>query len=281
MSRIAERFAALGERGRAALIPFLTAGDPDLDTTYELALAVEAGGADLLEIGVPFSDPMADGPTLQRAYERALRAGTTLPGVLELVGRIRERSDLPIVLFGYYNPFLRYGLTQFGRDARAAGVDGILCVDLPPEEAGELKAVTDASGLDLVFLLAPTSGPDRIRKVTAVSRGFVYVVSVTGVTGARAHLPEAVPGLVERVKARTALPVAVGFGISVPAQAAWVASFADGAVVGSALADLIERHADRPSRAARVEQFIRELKAAMEATRGVGNSGGGPRAADA
>jgi tryptophan synthase alpha chain len=280
MSRIGECFAALAHRGRAALVPFLTAGDPDLETTQELALAAEAGGADLLEIGVPFSDPMADGPTLQRAYERALRAGTTLPRILELVGRIRRRSELPIVLFGYYNPFLRYGVERFAHDARAAGADGVLCVDLPPEEAGELKAATDASGLDLVFLLAPTSGPDRIRKVTAVSRGFVYVVSVTGVTGARARLPEEVPRVVGRVKARTTLPVAVGFGIGVPAQAAWVASFADAAVVGSALAALIEGHADSASLAARVEGFVRELKDAMEAARG-GRSGGAPRAAGA
>ena len=262
--RIEERFAALAAQRRAALIPFLTAGDPDLEATPELVLAAEAGGADLIELGVPFSDPMADGPTLQRAYERALRAGTTLPRILEIVSRVRACSAIPIVLFGYYNPFLRYGLEPFVRDALAAGVDGVLCVDLPPEEAAEFIAVAEPAGLDLVFLLAPTSGPSRIRAVTAVSRGFVYVVSVTGVTGARDRLPETVRGLVGAVKARTSLPVAVGFGISMPAQAAWVASFADAAVVGSALADLIERHRDRLSLAARVEQFVRDLRDAMD-----------------
>ena len=263
MGRIEERFALLARRGEAALIPFLTAGDPDLETTLALALAAEAGGADLLEIGVPFSDPMADGPTLQRAYARALRRGASLPRVLELVAGIRERSAIPIVLFGYYNPFFRYGVERFARDARAAGVDGILCVDLPPEEAAELAAATAPVGLDLVFLLAPTSGPDRIRKVTTASRGFVYVVSVTGVTGARSSLPAGLPELVSRVKARTTLPVAVGFGIGAPEQAAWVSSFADAAVVGSALADLIERQADAATLPVQVREFVATLKSAM------------------
>jgi len=265
MGRIEERFALLARRGEAALIPFLTAGDPDLETTLALALAAEAGGADLLEIGVPFSDPMADGPTLQRAYARALQRGASLPRVLELVAGIRERSAIPIVLFGYYNPFFRYGVERFARDARAAGVDGILCVDLPPEEAAELAAAMAPVGLDLVFLLAPTSGPDRIRKVTTASRGFIYVVSVTGVTGARSSLPAGLPELVSRVKARTTLPVAVGFGIGAPEQAAWVSSFADAAVVGSALADLIERQADAATLPVQVREFVATLKSAMRA----------------
>lgn len=263
MGRIGDCFAALSGRGEAALIPFLTAGDPTLETTWELALAAEAGGADLLEIGVPFSDPMADGPTLQRAAARALQAGASLPRVLELVARLRERSEIPVVLFGYCNPFYRYGLERFADDAQAAGVDGVLCVDLPPEEAGEVKAETDRAGLDLAFLLAPTSGLRRIRKVTSVSRGFVYVVSVTGVTGARSRLPATVPRLVRRVQEHTPLPVAVGFGISAPDQAAWVASFADAAVVGSALADLIERCPDPLTLSGRVERFVTELKGAM------------------
>jgi tryptophan synthase alpha chain len=263
MGRIEGRFAILARRGEAALIPFLTAGDPDLDTVLSLVLAAEAGGADLLEIGVPFSDPMADGPTLQRAYARALRGGTSLPRVLELVTEIRKRSEIPLVLFGYYNPFYRYGVDRFARDARAAGVDGVLCVDLPPEEAAELRAATDPLAIDLVCLLAPTSGRERIRKVTATSRGFVYVVSVTGVTGARASLPRGLPEIVARVKARTALPVAVGFGISAPQQAAWVASFADAAVVGSALAELIERHGPARTLPAQVREFVAALKRAM------------------
>jgi tryptophan synthase alpha chain len=263
LGRIGERFSALAARGDAALIPYLTAGDPDLDTTSVLVQAVEAGGADLLEIGVPFSDPMADGPTLQRAFTRSLAAGTSLPRILEMVGSIRKHTEIPIVLFGYYNPFFRYGVDRFAADAQAAGVDGILCVDLPPEEAGEFKCCTDRSDLDLVFLLAPTSGPQRIRKVTGVARGFVYVVSVTGVTGARAQLPAAVPRFVRTVRTATTLPVAVGFGISAPEQAAWVASFADAAVVGSALADLIERHPDRATLPGRVEAFVADIKHAM------------------
>jgi tryptophan synthase alpha chain len=267
MGRIEKCFATLRNRGQTALIPFLTAGDPGLDVTCELALAAEAGGADLLEIGVPFSDPMADGPTLQRAYARALEGGASLPRVLELVGRIREHSEMPIVLFGYYNPFFRYGLRQFTADALAVGVDGVLCVDLPPEEAGELQAATDGTDLDQIFLLAPTSDRGRIRKVAAAAKGFVYAVSVTGVTGARAELPADVPGLVERIRAWTALPVAIGFGIGVPAQAAWVASFADAAVVGSALASLIEQHPDPRTLADAVRGFCAELKGAMDAVR--------------
>jgi tryptophan synthase alpha chain len=270
MGRIGEAFAARARGGQAALVPFLTAGDPDLDATRALALAAEAGGADVLELGVPFSDPMADGPTLQRAYGRALRTGTSLARILEVVATLRARTRIPIVLFGYYNPFYRYGVERFVRDATSAGVDGVLCVDLPPEEAAEFQCVADPAALDMVFLLAPTSGADRIRTVTAVSRGFVYVVSVTGVTGARRQLPEAVPALVARVKARTALPVAVGFGISAPAQAAWVASFADGVVVGSALADLIECHEPGTSLPARVEAFVGEMRHAIDGARARG-----------
>lgn len=275
MGRIGEAFAARGRDGQAALVPFLTAGDPDLDATRALVLAAEAGGADVLELGVPFSDPMADGPTLQRAYGRALGTGTSLARILEVVAALRTRTRIPIVLFGYYNPFYRYGVERFVRDATSAGVDGVLCVDLPPEEAAELQCVADPAALDLVFLLAPTSGADRIRTVTAVSRGFVYVVSLTGVTGARRQLPAAVPALVARVKARTSLPVAVGFGISAPAQAAWVASFADGVVVGSALADLIERHESRASLPARVETFVGEMRQAIDEARARGPAPGG------
>jgi tryptophan synthase alpha chain len=267
MGRIGDRFATLAARNEAALIPFLAAGDPDLGTTRALARAAEAGGADLLEIGVPFSDPMADGPTLQRAYERSLAAGTTLRLVLELVQDIRRESSIPIVLFGYYNPFFRYGFERFAADARAAGVDGLLCVDAPPEEAGECKVWTDAQDLDLIFLLSPTSGRQRIATVARVARGFLYVVSVTGVTGARQDLPLAVPELVERVRKATPLPVAVGFGISSPEQAGWVASFADAVVVGSALTDLVERHEDPATLSARVEGFLGGLKQSMQLAR--------------
>jgi len=271
MGRIGERFRALAARGEAALIPYLTAGDPDLGMTRVIVRALEAGGADLLEIGVPFSDPMADGPTLQRAFSRSLRNGTSLPLILELVADIRKHSEIPIVLFGYYNPFFRYGTDRFAADARLAGADGVLCVDLPPEEAAELKYFTDREDLDLIFLLSPTSGPKRIREVAGLTRGFVYVVSVTGVTGARKQLPGAVPGFVGQVKARTSLPVAVGFGISEPAQAAWVSSFADGVVVGSALADLMERQPDRETMPERVESFVAGLKRAVTEARSSGH----------
>lgn len=264
MGRIRDHFAMLANQGRSALIPYVTAGDPDLATTRTIIGAAEAGGADLIEIGVPFSDPMADGPTLQRAFARSLEAGTTLPLILDLVADVRARSEMPIVLFGYYNPFFRYGLDRFAKDARAAGADGVLCVDLPPEEAGEFLELADGVGLDLVFLLAPTSGPARIRKVASVARGFIYVVSVTGVTGARTSLPEEVPELVAKVKSVTDLPVAVGFGIGRPEQAAWVASFSDAVVVGSALADLVERQPDRSTLPERVESFIGGLRRAMD-----------------
>jgi tryptophan synthase alpha chain len=279
MGRIGDRFRTLAARGEVALIPYLTAGDPDLDMTRAIVRAAEAGGADLIEIGVPFSDPMADGPTLQRAFARSLEKGTSLPRILELVADIRKHSDIPIVLFGYYNPFFRYGPERFAADARSAGTDGVLCVDLPPEEAAELKCFTDREDLDLIFLLSPTSGPQRIRKVTKVARGFVYAVAVTGVTGARAQLPEAVPSLVSRVKAVTSLPVAVGFGISAPQQAAWVASFADAVVVGSALADIIERHPDPGTLPERVESFVAGLKRGMGEARVAGRGverGDGP-----
>lgn len=242
MGRIEDKFARLQEKGEVAFIPFLTVGDPDLETTKQLSAEVVRAGADLLELGVPFSDPMADGPTLQRAAERALRSGSTLPRVLEVVAEIRREVDIPIFLLGYYNIFFRYGLGRAAEDAWAAGVDGILCVDLPPEEADEFQAETEKTGIDLIFMLAPTSSPARIQLVLKRSKGLVYCVSVTGTTGARISLPQSLKGMVEGVKADTALPVVVGFGISTPEQAAWVAGFADGVIVGSAIAQIIERH---------------------------------------
>ncbi len=265
MGRIGEKFAGLHQQGKAALIPFLMAGDPDLGATRTLALEVIRAGADLLELGVPFSDPMADGPTLQRAARRALRSGTTLPRVLEVVAEIRRESEVPLFLLGYYNPFFRYGLKEVARDARRAGVDGILCVDLPPEEAGEFKSETDREGLDLIFMLAPTSPPSRVRKVLGMSRGLVYFVSVTGTTGARASLPEDLRERVQGVRTLSSLPVAVGFGISTPEQAAWVASFADGVVVGSALAQMIENFQTGEGLASEVGGFVSRLSQAVKA----------------
>ena len=277
MGRIGDKFACLRDRGEVAFIPFLTVGDPDLETSKQLAIEVASAGADLLELGVPFSDPMADGPTLQRAAERALRSGSALPQVLGVAADIRREVDLPIFLLGYYNPFFRYGLRKAAEEARAAGVDGVLCVDLPPEEADEFQTETEKTGIDLIFMLAPTSSPARVRTVLKRSRGLVYCVSVTGITGARSSLPQGLKSMVEGVKAATTLPVVVGFGISTPEQAAWVAGFADGVIVGSAIAQIIERHLGQPdpscagaqpcaptSLVPQVAEFVSSLKRAVE-----------------
>lgn len=267
MNRIDEKFAALKKQRKAALIPFVTAGDPDLDTTLEILRALERGGADLIELGVPFSDPMADGPIIQRASERALGKGTSLPRILKMVRNFRRHSEIPLILFGYYNPFLRYGLRRFTAEAKAAGVDGVLCVDLPPEESGGLKRWTDARGLDTIFLLAPTSDVGRIRLVARRGRGFIYYVSVTGVTGARRSFGNHLRAQVARVRRHTSLPVGVGFGISTPKQAAWIASFADAAVVGSALIGTMEGARAKREKVARVGRFVTRLKRAMERVR--------------
>lgn len=267
MNRIDRVFAALRSRDEAALIPFLTAGDPDLPTTLELMRAAAASGGDLLEIGVPFSDPTADGPVLQRSLEIGLRAGASLGRVLELVAAFREESEVPVILYGYYNPVLRYGPERFAQAASAAGVDGVLVVDLPPEEADELLVPARAAGLHLIFLLAPTSGPARVRTVLRRAAGFVYYVSVTGVTGVRPMDAAAVTPAVARLRAATDLPIGVGFGISTPEQAAAVATFADAAVVGSAVMRLVDAHRDTGDVVAAVAAFVRDLKAAMRAAR--------------
>jgi tryptophan synthase alpha chain len=242
MGRIAERFKILGERGETALVTFVTAGDPDLATTEEVVLELERSGADLIELGVPFSDPMADGPTIQLSSERALSAGTNLPGILDMVARLRTRTQVPIVLMGYFNPIFIYGAERFAKDAAAAGVDGLLVVDLPPEEAGELKGVADASGLDLIFLLTPTSDRSRVEAVSRLGSGFIYYVSVTGVTGARSEVADTLAARVTEVRNELTLPLVVGFGISDPAQAGQVAEVADGVVVGSALVKYFEKY---------------------------------------
>lgn len=265
MNRIDEKFAEVRSRRKTALIPFVTAGDPDIESTLDILRGLEKNGADCIELGVPFSDPMADGPTIQRASERALKGGTTLPRVLDLVREFRRDSEIPLVLFGYYNPFFHYGLSRFSREARAAGVDGILCVDLPPEESGELKCWTDAQGLDTIHILAPTSDADRIRLVAKEGRGFVYYVSVAGVTGVRKRFEDHLYHQVARIRRYTSLPVGVGFGISTPQQAAWIASFADAVVVGSALIEVMEG-AERPrEKVKRAGAFVARLKRAMNA----------------
>ena len=242
MSRIRERFDGLRSRGEKGLVTFITAGDPDLATTEKLIGVLAGAGADIIELGVPFSDPMADGPTIQRSSERALLAGTTLPAILDTVRSVRRTSQVPILLMGYYNPVLSYGLERFAVDAAAAGVDGLLIVDLPPEESGEVRGHLKRAGIDLICLLTPTSDDRRIDLVRTQGSGFLYYVSVTGVTGARREVSQSVAGAVARIRERTDLPVAVGFGISTPEQASQMAAAADGVVVGSALVSLFEQY---------------------------------------
>ena len=263
MNRIDTKFAQLKKRGEAALIPFVTAGDPNIETTLRILRVLERAGADGIELGVPFSDPMADGATIQRASERALKGGTSLPRVLEMVREFRRESEIPLILFGYYNPFFRYGLKRFVRDAKAAGVDGLLCVDLPPEESGELRRWADGAGLHTIFLLSPTSDAGRIRLAARMGRGFIYYVSVTGVTGARRGLESQLQAQVARVRRYTSLPIGVGFGISTPEQAARIASFADAAVVGSALIDVMEKANGNGEKVRRAGAFVARLKQAM------------------
>jgi tryptophan synthase alpha chain len=263
MSRIQQSFADLKRRSEAALIPFITAGDPDLATTLRIMRALEANGADCIELGIPFSDPSADGPTIQRSSERALKHPIPLTAVFRLVHEFRRSSQLPVVLFGYFNPFFRFGLEKFARAAAAAGADGVLCIDLPPEESGELKRWTDEVAIDLIFLLSPTSGPDRVKLVARQGRGFIYYVSVTGVTGARRTFDDGLKAQVARVRKSGALPVGVGFGISTPEQAAWIAGFADAAVVGSALVEKIERASTRSAKVKQAGIFAGRLKRAM------------------
>ncbi|HEX3034701.1 MAG TPA: tryptophan synthase subunit alpha [Thermodesulfobacteriota bacterium] len=240
--RIQNKFKELKAYKKAALVTYITAGDPSIKVTPDLVLKLEESGADLIELGVPFSDPMADGPTIQLASERALHSGTTLIRVLDAVTKIRKRSEIPILLFGYFNPFLSYGLEKLSRDAREAGVDGLLVVDLPPEEAQEVRVHTDKAGLDLIFLLAPTSTTERIKLVAEYAGGFVYLVSVTGVTGARPEMDYPLEPLVREIRKHTGLPVGIGFGVSNPDQAGKIAKFADAVIVGSAIVRIIEKH---------------------------------------
>ena len=267
-SRLGRCFAALRERGEAAFVPFLMAGDRGLDTTARLLDALVEAGSDVIELGVPFSDPMADGPIHQRAAERALRAGTTLRGVLDLIADFRKRSDVPVVIFGYANPFVRFGPEQLAKAAAAAGADALLCVDMPPEEADELRLPLRAAGLDMIFLLAPTSTQARIRRVLRSASGFVYFVSVLGVTGVKVAAPERIAALVQRIRAETTLPVGVGFGISTPEQAASVAAMSDAVIVGSALSKLVEDAADADAAVAAVGELAARLKQATRRTAG-------------
>lgn len=265
MSAIDDVFARCALEGRAAFIPFLMAGDPDLETTARLLEALVAGGADLVELGVPWSDPIADGPVNQRAAQRALAAGTKLAGILQLIARHRDRLGVPVVLFTYFNPILARGVERFAEQAAASGVDGVLCVDLPPEEGErELAPALRRHGVDTICLLAPTSTRDRVAKVAASASGFVYYVSRTGVTGEREALPRDLAREVKRLRRKVELPVAVGFGVSTPEQVAAVAEFADGVVVGSALVRVVEAAAGGPGLAEAVEERVRRLAAPLK-----------------
>lgn len=247
-SRISNTFAKLKERNEAALVTFVTAGDPDIEKTAELIALLARAGADIVELGIPYSDPLADGPTIQASSQRALDRGVTPPMVLDIVRKARALTDVPIVLMTSYNLVLIHGLAEFARDAVDAGADGTILTDLPPEEAGPWKSMADAAGLSTVFLVAPTSTPERIRLITENSSGFVYCVSRTGVTGARQELPLDLVDLLKSIRSATDKPLCVGFGISNPAHVAQVAAAADGAVVGSALVDFLDKNAGRPDR---------------------------------
>jgi tryptophan synthase alpha chain len=260
-------FARGREQKRALFIPYITAGDPDLATTETLLDALVAGGADLVELGVPFSDPIADGPVNQRAAFRALGSGTDLPGVLDVVSRFRTRSPVPVVLFTYFNPIHARGVEAFAQRASTSGVDGVLCVDLPPEEGEDLAAALAAKEIASIYLLAPTSTRERIRLVGRSSSGFVYYVSRTGVTGEQGSLPEELVRELEQLRRRIKLPLAVGFGISSPEQVEALGRYADGVVVGSALVRVVEEAAGAPDVAARLEERVAELAGALRRTR--------------
>lgn len=263
-NRIETRFEELRRKGVAAFIPFITAGDPSLAQTKALLLALEAAGADVIELGIPFSDPVGDGPVIQEASLRALQGGIKVRDVLALVRALRHESQVPILLFSYFNPLLAYGVENFARDAAEAGADGVLCVDLPAEEADDYKRVLDAHGLCTVFLAAPTTSDARLAAIGQHCTGFVYYVSRLGVTGARAELVGGLKEAVARIKRFTTKPVAVGFGISTPDHAREVASFAEGVVVGSAIVKRIAEIGDTPELPERVREFAAALAAACK-----------------
>ncbi|MDF0673872.1 MAG: tryptophan synthase subunit alpha [Nitrospira sp.] len=261
--RLETTFEGLRKNRQKALIAYLMAGDPGLAETEQLVLALEQAGADIIELGVPFSDPIADGPVIQQAAERALRNGTSLRKILASITSLRQRTNIPIILMLYYNSIHAMGCEEFCHAAKAAGVDGLIVPDMPPDEAGPLKAPADAAGLSLIFLLAPTSTTDRRKLVTKESHGFVYYVSLTGITGAKLSNVEDVQHNVAKLKKVSATPVAVGFGVATPEDAARVSKVADGVIVGSAIVKRIASHQQDPAMIGHVAEFVRSLKAAM------------------
>jgi len=264
-SKLDRTFAQLRQRGEKALITYVMAGDPSLQKTEQLVVELEQAGADIIELGVPFSDPIADGPVIQQAAERALRSGTTLRAILSMVTRLRARTRIPLVLMAYYNSIYAFGPERFCQEAAQAGIDGLIMPDMPPDEAGPLKGPAAAAGLPLIFLLAPTSTPERRTFVARQSQGFVYYVSLTGITGAKLLNLADVGKNVEKIRKVTHVPVAVGFGVATPEDAANVAAIADGVIVGSAIVKQIAAHQQKPAMVKRVAEFVRSLKTAMRA----------------
>jgi len=261
-TRIGRRFEELHRAQELGLVAYLTAGDPSLEATRRIALAAAQAGADVIELGVPFSDPLADGPVIQRASERALAAGTTLAGVLELAGQIRRSSPVALVVFSYFNPILQMGVERFAERAQAAGADGVLITDLTPEDSADYRSTIHARGLDTIFLVAPTTSDARMRRIAEASSGFLYVISRTGVTGERDSVADELPALLRRARQATALPLAVGFGISLPGHVSLLGGLADAAVVGSALVAEVERANSAEEAAANVAARVRLLKEA-------------------
>lgn len=259
-SRIARKFEELKARDERGLVVYLTAGDPTPSRTVSLVMALERAGADIIELGVPFSDPIADGPVIQRAAERALKAGASVAGILEMARRIRKQSQIPLLLFTYLNPVLRYGFERLALEAKDAGIDGCLLTDLSVEEAGDYVERMRNHGLDTVFLAAPTSTPRRLELVARYSTGFIYLVSRTGVTGERDQLPADVSEMVGALRAQSSLPIAVGFGVSRREHVEALRGEADGVIVGSAIVRLIEEHGESADLEARLEAFVRDLK---------------------
>jgi tryptophan synthase alpha chain len=262
-SRLDATFDRLRARGERALVAYVMAGDPSLADTERLVIEAERRGADVVELGVPFSDPLADGPVIQRAGVRALAAGTSLPRVLEMVATLRAKVRLPIVLMTYYNPVLAFGLKGFARTAVDAGADGVIVPDLPHEESGPLRAEAEPAGLDLIHMVAPTSPPARVKAIARASRGFVYVVSLTGVTGERRELPPDLDSQVRTLRLVTTTPVCIGFGVSTPEQVAAVGRLADGVAVGSAIVRAVEQHAGTSALVDTVGNLIAALKAPL------------------
>jgi len=261
-TRISKRFAELRASGELGIVTYITAGDPSLDATLRFVLTLAEAGADVIELGVPFSDPLADGPTIQRASERALKSGTTLAGVLDLVRRIRQPSQVPLVLFSYYNPILQMGLEKFASAAASAGADGVLATDLTPEESEDYRRIMRLHSLDTIFLGAPTSTDERLAKIAGCSSGFLYLISRTDVTGAKDSLPDDLPALLRRARSVTVLPIAVGFGISLPGHVSVLGGLADAAVVGSALVSEIEKAKSVDGAANALAERVRSLKEA-------------------